>query len=98
MLLTARSSTDLPYHPHIFNTARTEDFLPGTMKIDSNDFTTRYEGHAIQGLNGMPRLHYIYIAGTDDVSQVLSATTRKLSPGTVAKCGRSSTRICVSLI
>jgi hypothetical protein len=54
LLVTARSSTDLPYHPHVFNTARTEDFLPSTMKIDTNDFTTRFEGHAIQGLDGVP--------------------------------------------
>ena len=55
-----RSSTDLPYHPHVFNTARTEDFLPSTMKIDTNDFTTRFEGHAIQGLDCVPLFHAVH--------------------------------------
>lgn len=52
MLVTARSSTDLAFHPHVFSTSWTEDFLTSTMKINTNDFTTCFEGHAIQGLEG----------------------------------------------
>jgi hypothetical protein len=51
-LFTAHGSTDLAIRGVAFATEGVENFMLGTMKTDNQDFISKLEGHAIQGLAG----------------------------------------------
>ena len=53
MLFVSRGTTDLPMRGVAFATAGVENFLEGTMKIDTQDFLAKMEGFAVLGVQGL---------------------------------------------
>ena len=53
MLFVSRGTTDLPLRGVVFTTPGVENFLEGTMKIDTQDFLAKMEGFAVQGIHGL---------------------------------------------
>jgi flagellar hook protein FlgE len=62
MLFTTRGSTDLPIRGVAFATEGVEDFLEGAMKTDTQDFITKMEGFAVQGVKGAAKNHQQHAA------------------------------------
>jgi hypothetical protein len=53
MLFVSCGTTDLPMRGVAFATAGVENFLEGTMKIDTQDFLAKMEGFAVLGVQGL---------------------------------------------
>jgi hypothetical protein len=52
MIFVARGTTELSLRGSVFSTSRLNNFLEHVYKIDKQDFLTKMEGFAIQGLVG----------------------------------------------
>jgi hypothetical protein len=60
LLFITRGSTDVAMQPTCFATPGVENFLDGVMKMDVQDFLTKLEGFAVQGIVGPWRLIFSY--------------------------------------
>ncbi|KAH7904733.1 hypothetical protein BJ138DRAFT_979063, partial [Hygrophoropsis aurantiaca] len=57
ILFATRGSTDLPLRTISFTTPGVKDFMDTAMGIETNDFVTRLEGYAVQGIKGAAKNH-----------------------------------------
>ena len=57
MCFITRGSTAFSMEPIIFSTDRLNDFIEQVFHIDNQDFVTRVEGFAVQGLKGTLIVH-----------------------------------------
>ncbi|KAH7922382.1 hypothetical protein BV22DRAFT_974595, partial [Leucogyrophana mollusca] len=62
ILFTTCGTTDLPLRGLAFATPGIEDFMPIVMNMDTQDFVTKMEGFAIQGIKGAAKNHQKHIS------------------------------------
>jgi hypothetical protein len=86
----------MPMKSVSFTTSGVENFLEGVMKIDTQDFLSKMEGFAIQGVVGtFTAHHHIHYLQLTDIQQVQPKTINSAFPLFVQTFAAQSQTACV---